>query len=859
MVIKTTKQDEEFYQLPQLFHLDAYEACIVPRGVYCVGSFELAPDRPDHRLFQLMKRYSSEEVAHFNHTLLHRGLCVSRRCRAPEDDDRTDDALAAWFTSCVNASMHAEYGLSARALRSQHCTHGPAHQPPPSTSARVFAALLATLLAFAALSTLLDLTLADHTKKKVRWALAWSVPGGWRALRAAPPAGALAALDGLRVLGMLCFIVEHVCWLNTRAYIADTRPLEQMRYDTDAILVSNSTLLVQAFFLMSSFLLASKLLRQNDLKVLPTVADTLLNRFVRMTPTYMIVVWFAASWWERLGSGALWVPLVSAEAAVCRRKWWAHLLYLNNLVYPDDKCLIQTWYLAADMQLYVAALVLTLALRRCQRPLPVLVAVLLLALVALGALCLHEGLLPATLLHRPEVVRAQYAGSRSFNWVYQSPLGNAAGALAGLLLAHAARRLPRHLARTQVCPGPLLAHLTRLSTGCTSRRWATRRARWPACCWRTPRAACRATSRAPRSVLAHSSLTSLVYQLGVPVAAGQRGGRAGRPAAGARRAPPAAPPRAHPGLSRPTPRSPHSFINWVYQSPLGNAAGALAGLLLAHAARRLPRHLARTQVCPGPLLTHLTRLSTGCTSRRWATRRARWPACCWRTPRAACRATSRAPRSVQAHSSLTSLVYQLGVPVAAGQRGGRAGRPAAGARRAPPAAPPRAQPRSVQAHSSLTSLVYQLGVPVAAGQRGGRAGRPAAGARRAPPAAPPRAHPGLSLAHSSLTSLVYQLGVPVAAGQRGGRAGRPAAGARRAPPAAPPRAHPGLSRPHSSLTSLVYQLGVPVAAGQRGGARWPACCWRTPRAACRATSRAPRSVQAHSSLTSLVYHHPQNI
>jgi hypothetical protein len=66
------------------------------------------------------------------------------------------------------------------------------------------------------------------------WAVSWSVPACWRALRAAPPAAGadLAALDGLRVLGMLCFIVEHVCWLNTLSYIVDTRPVEMVCAET---------------------------------------------------------------------------------------------------------------------------------------------------------------------------------------------------------------------------------------------------------------------------------------------------------------------------------------------------------------------------------------------------------------------------------------------------------------------------------------------------------------------------------------------------------------------------------------------------------------------------------------------------
>lgn len=55
------------------------------------------------------------------------------------------------------------------------------------------------------------------------------------------------------------------------------------------------------------------------------------------------MVWFAASWWERLDSGPMWTPLVREEAAICRNKWWTQLLYLNNVLDADNKCFVQTW------------------------------------------------------------------------------------------------------------------------------------------------------------------------------------------------------------------------------------------------------------------------------------------------------------------------------------------------------------------------------------------------------------------------------------------------------------------------------------------------------------------------------------
>lgn len=40
------------------------------------------------------------------------------------------------------------------------------------------------------------------------------------------------------------------------------------------------------------------------------------------------------------------------------------------------------------------------------------------------------------MMHRPESVRSSYREEPSFNVLYQSPLANVSGALAGLLLAH---------------------------------------------------------------------------------------------------------------------------------------------------------------------------------------------------------------------------------------------------------------------------------------------------------------------------------------------------------------------------------------------------------------------------------------
>ncbi|XP_023942009.2 O-acyltransferase like protein [Bicyclus anynana] len=431
--------DEEYYEMPHLFHLDEYVGCLARRGAYCLGSFELSPNGYSP-LFNTMQRYSANWVDYYNHTRLHRGVCLTRSCAPAHRPALTTPALKAWFASCVNTSTMAAYNLSARLYRLEYCRRGPERAPPLNANERGFAGFLVVLFGLAMISTVLDLTLTDQAKKGYGWALSWSVRSSWRALTAPAPVSQgvdLRVFDGLRVFCMLGVILEHVTWLAMLSYVADTRAYEQMTRSGDVILMINSSLVVQIFFIMASFLLAHKLLKQrSSSSAVSTFFDTMFNRLIRICPSYFVVVWFASSWFERLGSGPQWSSLVGSEAKVCRRKWWTHLLFLNNVVDPDEKCLIQTWSLAADMQLYMLALVLTLALRGRRHAVSVLCALL----AALTGVCLALAyawrLMPTYVVHHPETIRVEYRGNLSFNLLYQSPLGNSAGALAGLLLAH---------------------------------------------------------------------------------------------------------------------------------------------------------------------------------------------------------------------------------------------------------------------------------------------------------------------------------------------------------------------------------------------------------------------------------------
>ncbi|GBP20828.1 hypothetical protein EVAR_14554_1 [Eumeta japonica] len=325
--------------MPQLFRLDDYDACLSrPTGAYCVGSFELTDDGRSP-LMRLMKRYSANWVDRFNHTRLHRGVCVTASCAPALATDGYQD-LPKRFARCINASVWATHRLHARLQHLAYCRTGAertARLAAPLTPGQLaFSALAAALLALSVLSTACDLLLpADHPHRKHgTWMLAWSVPRAWRALAARPARAALdlSACDGLRVVCMLCVIVEHVCWLAVTAYVATPRFSETTRRAGDAIMMVNSSLVVQVFFVLSSFFLALKLLQQARAGPMPitVLVSTLVNRLIRISPAYWLIVGYAGTWWVRAGDGPLWTPLVEREADACTHKWWAQLLYLEQ-------------------------------------------------------------------------------------------------------------------------------------------------------------------------------------------------------------------------------------------------------------------------------------------------------------------------------------------------------------------------------------------------------------------------------------------------------------------------------------------------------------------------------------------------
>ena len=175
-----------------------------------------------------------------------------------------------------------------------------------------------------------------------------------------PPA-AITNLNGMRVISMFWVILGH-----TYAFILMVGGFKNINFVFSSFLprfsaqaVINAYPAVDSFFYISGFLVAYLTLREMKRRngSFPFITYYL-HRILRLTPTYMFVLFFFWFMPIHLGEGprtAIIAGPDSPQYKYCSSYWWTNLLYINNF-YPSDftkQCMGWSWYLANDMQFFV--------------------------------------------------------------------------------------------------------------------------------------------------------------------------------------------------------------------------------------------------------------------------------------------------------------------------------------------------------------------------------------------------------------------------------------------------------------------------------------------------------------------------
>ncbi|KAG5684438.1 hypothetical protein PVAND_013672 [Polypedilum vanderplanki] len=166
----------------------------------------------------------------------------------------------------------------------------------------------------------------------------------------------LSCVNGIKAVGMFCIIAGHALVFLLGGPMQNTDFYEKQSKLLQNAFILNSPLLVDSFLLLSGFLFTRLVLIEMD-KRRGKINFLLIYifRYIRLTPAYIMMIGLYSTWFIKIGDGPLWKQRISLEQERCMSSWWKNILYINNYYGNDALCLFQSWYLAADTQLFLLA------------------------------------------------------------------------------------------------------------------------------------------------------------------------------------------------------------------------------------------------------------------------------------------------------------------------------------------------------------------------------------------------------------------------------------------------------------------------------------------------------------------------
>ncbi|XP_053675704.1 nose resistant to fluoxetine protein 6-like [Anopheles nili] len=364
----------EAFRLPPIFLYDNFRHCELQSSVYCYARTLLREDQ-----------FPADFVLPHVEFVIPNELFPTIA-----DDKRRYETLV---NVCVNQRLSTQYNLTGYTAL-EYCRPRPEDLNRAfDTLELLFLAVSVTLVSVLFLSTVFDLCGFRRDNAIVS---AFSIGRNWARLTADADSALhqdLLYIDGLRVMMNHLVIMLHSILLLCIAPLQNYHYVEQM-LSHSPMLVYNSTsvFLVQVFFTIGGYLLSVNVLRDATRGRIDAryVGNRLLNRLLRLLPVYGYFLLFSVSLNVRFDVNVGGFRLFTAENAICRQNWWANLFFVNNFMWPRELCLVHTWYLAADFQLYLMALGLLLVVNRWPKHVGVVFFSAVVASFAIPAYITHQ-------------------------------------------------------------------------------------------------------------------------------------------------------------------------------------------------------------------------------------------------------------------------------------------------------------------------------------------------------------------------------------------------------------------------------------------------------------------------------------
>ncbi|XP_055524704.1 O-acyltransferase like protein-like [Wyeomyia smithii] len=371
----------DYVKLPKLFVYDDFGDCrdANPDGfVYCVVHARILPNTSSELWLNIS--HISDDFQHFDHARLERGVCIES-CETTLQaagtlagydwsPNRTHASIA---RSCISAQIQSQYGLQIESdVNIYHCYTDSDMHPTLGILEALFYLLLFLLATLVLSSTAYDMRefkrqgypvsyyLRQLESKRDRLWVAFSIPRNLHRLKDTVGGSIrqdLQFLEAFRCIVMLRVIILHVILAHIKLPQTNTFFIEGIQHRPETIVyIAEFQNYVQTFLSISGMLMTVNFLehiRKNPDFDLTHAWKKIRSRLYRIVPAYAFVIFLQCALMKRMIDGPLGQHFIGESQDNCRRWWWANLLFINNYIQTEEPCLIQSWYLAVDMQLFI--------------------------------------------------------------------------------------------------------------------------------------------------------------------------------------------------------------------------------------------------------------------------------------------------------------------------------------------------------------------------------------------------------------------------------------------------------------------------------------------------------------------------
>ncbi|PNF44093.1 hypothetical protein B7P43_G16235 [Cryptotermes secundus] len=271
------------------------------------------------------------------------------------------------------------------------------------------------------LSTGYDIAVTDlRNRREGLLIFSWYM-NGKRLMSTKSSGSILECLHGIRFLSIIWIVFGHVICIAVTSPQVNMLNYERKMRDWGHVAVPGALFAVDSFLLVSGTLLCYTFMKTSK-DVNFNLPLYILYRYMRTTPLMAVLILVYTSLILHLGSGPMWDSYFhSTHVDICKRNWWTAIFHIQNYVHPTEMCIVETWYLSVDMQLYLCSFLLLLPL--CKKP---KTGLILLEVVTAGSLisCFLELCLNNEVISLfNDVPSYSYAHTRAAPWFIGMNLG----------------------------------------------------------------------------------------------------------------------------------------------------------------------------------------------------------------------------------------------------------------------------------------------------------------------------------------------------------------------------------------------------------------------------------------------------